>query len=109
MLYEVITVSKYQFLDGIYDKISVEDLTSGTEAVQLLKDQVEVSKDVADIATNLQENIVQVSATEKWLMVSDPTNLVVTGDDYFTAKVEYKDKEEWKNVSGLKNVRNNFV
>ena len=99
------TVSKYQFLDGIYDKISVEDLTSVTEAVETLNDQVNVTKDVADLASDLQENIAQVAAAEKWQIVSDPTNLIVTGDDYFTAKVEYKDKEEWKNVSGLKSVQ----
>ena len=31
----------------------------------------------------------------------NPKNLIVTGDNYFTAKVEIQNKEEWETVTGL--------
>ncbi len=102
-------VSKYDFLNNICEQITtnIPAATATQATVQaLLRENTDVAKKaLSDEATTPEAAIpIEMIAVTKWELNDDPDDLIVEDDSYFKAKVEIKENEEWKNVSGLTSV-----
>lgn len=66
----------------------------------LMKDGITIQPQIDGVQANTPTNVNEVIQAGKWQIVEDPDNLIVESEDYFTAKIEYKEKEEWKGLGG---------
>jgi len=93
--------SQLAFIKGIYDQIPIPLIAKDSTTVELNLEEpdFEVRKDmtVSDLTKTTQTKVDEII---KLQLIDEPTNLIVNGNNHFSAKAEIKAKEEWSTLSG---------